>query len=284
MPDYSIWVSEYAVAPSFPEAYVAYGHSGTRELPYTVTIVHGEGHTILVDTGFSMDGEGRRLANLDGISTWIHPTEAIARVGFRPEDIDLVLITHAHYDHLGTITSFPNALVYIQEREITRWARALELPAALAWLRVGLDPADLDAVEDLAARGRLRRADGPVHDLVPGISIVPEFDSHTYGHQHVEVDSDTSGRWILPGDVVYSYVNLEGPDANGEMVPIGFATGSQEHCLLAMAEMLTSVGGESRRIVPGHEWQLWERFESRRFADGLHLAEVTLAPGVESRL
>ncbi len=284
MTDYSIWVSEYAIAPSFPETYVVHGQAGRRALPFSVTIVHGGGHTILVDTGFSMDGDGRRLADLDGISTWIHPVEAVRRAGFQPEEVDLVLITHAHYDHMGTIGDFPNATVYVQEREVSKWLWAAGVPAELGWLRIGLDPADLAAVDGLAQRGQLRLVSGPVRDLVPGVSLVPEFDSHTYGHQHVEVESDGSGRSILPGDVVYSYVNLEGLNGDGEMVPIGFATGSQENCLLAMAGMMASVGGESRRIVPGHEFRLWERYPSRCFDDGLHLAEVTLAAGTPTRL
>lgn len=284
MADYSIWVSEYAVAPSFPETYVVHGQPGSREMAFTVTVVHGGGHTILVDTGFSMEGDGRRLAELDGISTWIHPREAVQRAGFEPDEVDLVLVTHAHYDHMGTVGDFPNATVYVQEREISKWRWAAGLPAELGWLRIGLDPADLAAVDELGRAGRLRLVDGPVRDLVPGVSLVPEFDSHTFGHQHVEVRSSRSGLWILPGDVVYSYVNLEGVDGSGEMVPIGFATGSQENCLMAMKEMMASVGGDPSRIVPGHECRLWERYASRTFDDGLHLAEVTLAESTTSRL
>ena len=284
MPDYSIWVAEYATVPQFPETYVVHGQPGTREVPYTITILSGGGHTVLVDTGFSMAGEGQHLAGLDGISNWIHPSEALARAGFDPEQVDTILITHAHYDHMGTIADYPNATCYVQEREISKWLWAASLPPALGWLRVGLDPADLATAVELADKGTLRLVDGPVPDVLPGISLVPEFDSHTYGHQHVEVDCETSGRWVLPGDVVYSYVNLEGLDGNGEYVPIGFATGSQENCLLAMDQMMTSVAGDSSRIVPGHECAIWQRYASRSFPDGLHLAEVALARGAESRL
>ena len=284
MADYSIWVAQYTIAPQFPETYVVHGQPGTRELPFTITIVSGGGHTVLVDTGFSMEGEGRQIAELDGISTWIHPCEALARAGFDPEQIDTILITHAHYDHMGTIADFPNATCYVQEREISKWLWAANLPPALAWLRIGLDAADLATSVELANKGTLRLVDGPVPDVLPGISLVPEFDSHTYGHQHVEVESGTSGKWILPGDVVYSYVNLEGLNGDGEYVPIGFATGSQENCLLAMDQMMRWVAGDSSRILPGHECELWQRHTSRSFPDGLHLAEVALASGEKSRL
>jgi N-acyl homoserine lactone hydrolase len=283
--DYSIWVSEYAVAPEFPETYVVHGQPGTRELPFTISVVEGGGHTILVDTGFSTGNEGgQSLADLDGITVWIHPTEALARIGFSPEEIDIVVITHGHYDHMGTVGDFPNATCYVQAREINKWIWAASLPAELAWLRIGLNSSDLRAAVDLAARGTLRLVDGSVRDLVPGVSLVAEHDSHTYGHQHVEVECASSGSWILPGDVVYSYINLEGLNGDGEMVPIGFATSSQENCLLAMSQMMTVVDGQTTRIVPGHEVRIWERYPSRAFDDGLHIAEVTLAPGARSRL
>jgi N-acyl homoserine lactone hydrolase len=284
VPDYSIWVAEYAVVPEFPETYAVHGQPGTRVMPFTITVVSGGGHTVLVDTGFSMEGDGRRLAELDGVSAWIHPVEALARVGVDPEQVDTVLITHAHYDHMGTLGDFPNATTYVQAREISRWLWAASLPPALGWLRIGLDIADLSAAVDLAGKGRLRMVDGSVADLLPGISLVPDFDSHTYGHQHVVVDSDSSGRWILPGDVVYSFVNLEGLDHSGEYVPIGFATGSQENCLLVIDQMMKAVDGDTTRIVPGHEHELWQRYPSTTLPDGLHIAEITLGPNEKSRL
>lgn len=291
MSDYSIWVSEYAISPSYPEMYVVHGQSGTRPLPFTVTVVHGGGHTILVDTGFDLEGDGKRLSHLDGITTWIHPRDAVRRAGFAPEDIDLVIITHAHYDHMGTLADFPNATAYVQEREISKSLGSTGLSTDLAWLRIGLDPTDLAAVVERAGQGRLRLVDGILRDLVPGVSLIPEFDTHTWGHQHVEVESDSSGLWVLPGDVVYSYVNIEGMSgepggfvAPGEMIPIGFATGSQENCLRAMQAMMRAVNGDATHIVPGHEYRIWDRYPSRVFEDGLHLAEVTLGDGVPSRL
>jgi hypothetical protein len=43
-------------------------------------------------------------------------------------------------------------------------------------------------------------------------------------------------------------------------------------------------GGQTSRILPGHERLLWERHASRRFGDGLHLAEACLRPGDASLL
>jgi hypothetical protein len=60
--------------------------------------------------------------------------------------------------------------------------------------------------------------------------------------------------------------------------------GSQENCMLALDELMRVTGGETSRILPGHEQLLWDRHPSGRYADGLHLAEVCLRPGEASRL
>jgi N-acyl homoserine lactone hydrolase len=282
--DYSIWVLEFARAPDSPAGFLIHGQQGTRELPYSLTVLQSASRTVLVDTGFVNQGFSGALGEADGITTWTHPAQALARVGIEPAQVDAILLTHAHYDHLGTVADFPNAVAYLQERELFEWVRAMTLPPEMGWLKDGVNLDDLTAAIGLARHGRLRLVDGPVAEVLPGIALEPDFDTHTWGHQHVVVDNQHDGRWILPGDAVYTYANLEGVDGDGRYVPIGFATGSQHNCILAMDRMLRAVGGEVRRIVPGHEVLLWERHRSRVFEDGLHVAEVSLRPGDWSRL
>jgi hypothetical protein len=83
---------------------------------------------------------------------------------------------------------------------------------------------------------------------------------------------------------MYLYANIEGIDGDGRYVPIGLAMGSQENCLLALDELMRVTGGQTSRILPGHERLLWQRHPSAQFGDGLQMAEVCLAPGEPSRL
>lgn len=283
MADYSVWVIEFARASS-PLGFLLHGRTGGREIPYCFTVLRSEDHTILVDSGYRHDGRGRELADLDGITLWRDPAELIARSGARPEDVDAILITHAHFDHLGNVAAFPNATVYIQRREVEKWAWAVSLPRAMDWLKQGVSIEDLAGLLHLAGRGRLRLVDGPWPDVFPGVSLVPDFDTHTYGHQHVEVRTESSGVWVVPGDVMYLYENIEGADGDGRYIPIGLAMGSQENCLLALDHLMQVTGGETSRILPGHEKLLWDRHRSRQFGDGLHVAEICLRPGEASRL
>jgi glyoxylase-like metal-dependent hydrolase (beta-lactamase superfamily II) len=276
---WSITVLEYARAPECPAFVMAYGALGVRPLPYSITVLETDDHTVLVDTGYEDVGYAHELGRIDGVTTWSPPIDVLARAGVRAEDVDTILLTHAHYDHLGNIERFPNAIAWIQARELERWRWALDLPDRLSWLKDGVDGAHLDAASRLLATGRLRLIDGPLDAVLPGVRLVPDFDTHTFGHQHVEVDDAVTGRWVLPGDAAYSYENFGGLDGRGRLTPIGYATGSQENSLFALDRMLEAVDGDRRRIVPGHEIAVFEQFPSYRFADGLMGARVLVRPG-----
>jgi N-acyl homoserine lactone hydrolase len=282
--DYSIWVIEYARAATSPLGLLLHGQTGERELPYCFTVLRDEHRTILVDAGYRAAGAGQELADLDGITLWRDPGELVGRAGVRPEDVSAVLVTHAHFDHLGNVAAFPNATVYLQRREAEKWLWALSLPRRLDWLKQGVSADDLANLAHLAGQGRLRLVDGPCEDLFPGVSLVPDFDTHTYGHQHVVIRNSASGTWVVPGDVMYLYANVEGVNGDGRYVPIGLAMGSQENCLMALDQMMEVTGGEVNRILPGHEKLLWERHPSARCGDGLHVAEICLRPGDATRL
>ena len=283
MADYSIWVIEFARARS-PLGLLLHGQAGEREIPYCFTVLRSAEHTILVDAGYADTGRGRELAAEDGITVWRDPAELLARAGAAPGDVDAILVTHAHFDHLGNVAAFPNATVYIQRREVEKWSWAVSLPRSMDWLKQGVSIDDLAMLLRLAGEGRLRLVDGPAGDVFPGISLVPDFDTHTYGHQHVVIRNESSGVWVVPGDVMYLYANIEGVGGDGRYVPIGLAMGSQENCMLALDELMRVTGGETSRILPGHEQELWQRHPSHRYGDGLHVAEVCLRPGEPSRL
>ena len=283
MADYSIWVIEFARARS-PLGLLLHGQAGEREIPYCFTVLRSAEHTILVDSGYADTGRGRELAGEDGITVWRDPAELLARAGAAPGDVNAILVTHAHFDHLGNVAAFPNATVYIQRREVEKWSWAVSLPRSMDWLKQGVSIDDLATLLRLAGEGRLRLVDGPAEDVFPGISLVPDFDTHTYGHQHVVIRNESSGVWVVPGDVMYLYANIEGVGGDGRYVPIGLAMGSQENCMLALDELMRVTGGETSRILPGHEQLLWQRHPSGRYGDGLHVAEVCLRPGEPSRL
>jgi hypothetical protein len=89
---------------------------------------------------------------------------------------------------------------------------------------------------------------------------------------------------LFAGDNVYVYENIEGLRGDGVYAPISMATGSPATWLTVTDDALRTVGGATGRVLPFHDTAVWQRFPSREYSDGLHVAEVALAPGHASVL
>jgi hypothetical protein len=190
---------------------------------------------------------------------------------------------------MGGIAAFPNATFYIQERELSKWVWAMSLDQRFKVLQAALDPGDILRAVGLARSGRLVCVQGDMADVLPGIDLHAAYDTHTWGSQYVHIRndrrSDSEDGWILAGDLVYRFENLEGWDAaKPSYVPIGFYVGSTTNNVLVLDEMSKRVGGDHRRIVPIHEDRLHQRFPSRQTVDGLRMTEIVLADGVSSKV
>ncbi|OYO67753.1 glyoxylase-like metal-dependent hydrolase (beta-lactamase superfamily II) [Lachnotalea glycerini] len=75
---------------------------------------------ILVDTGLPVETPefkrepNQKLYTGDKINDFL---TALRKVGYQPEDIDKIIVTHKHPDHTGELRAFPNAKIYISEIE-----------------------------------------------------------------------------------------------------------------------------------------------------------------------
>jgi glyoxylase-like metal-dependent hydrolase (beta-lactamase superfamily II) len=142
--EYSIWITEYARVEKYPVGGVLYGqhNEGTLVLPYCYGVLKSDEHTILVDTGFDNAEFGNVLATQYGVSGWQSPKVVLDRVGVDPLDVDIVVLTHNHFDHAGNVDAFPNAHVYIQEEEVRKFLWTKSLPERLDWMTTACDPDD----------------------------------------------------------------------------------------------------------------------------------------------
>lgn len=294
MSDYSIWVLEYCYVSKYHKSGVLYGahNQGYLKLPYCYALIKGKGQVAMVDVGYNDKAYGKHLGDKFGVENWHNPTDVLGGVGLKPEDVQNVFITHAHFDHFGNVEDFPNATFHIQEREIAKWVWAMSLPDRLRWMMVAVDPGDIIRGVDLARQKRLKAIDGDVSNVLPGIDLHVAYDSHTFGSQWVHVRNDgkpdSKDGWVLAGDLVYVFENVEGPgavvDVDQMYVPVGLAVGSQQNLLMATEAMMKSVQYDPKRVIPIHEERLKDRFPSRITADGLRITEICLADGEPSKV
>lgn len=226
-----------------------YGHVENPEasmpLSYFVWFIETPTKKILVDTGFS-----ERTATRFGRRYLHSPREAVAKLGVDPDEIDLVVLTHLHYDHAGCISDFPSATLVIQESEVAFWTgrNASRVAHGLGMSHLVL-PEDVAAVVEANFADRVRFANG-VAQLAPGVSV-HLVGGHTPGMQVVRAET-AAGAVIVASDATHFYENFE------ESRP--FAVLDSVSGSLDTFRLLRTLTDDPSLIVPGHDPQVLDRF------------------------
>ncbi len=147
-----------------------------------VLLVETPDHLVMVDTGLGwLWGEKERDIYA------IRPRDPLAGTPYRPEDVDIVILTHLHFDHIGgnvvdeggvPVPRYPRARYVVQEREIAEALFPHERNRASYLPRF---------FQSLYESGKLVGISGMV-EILPGIWCFPTG-GHTPGHQIVLVES-----------------------------------------------------------------------------------------------
>lgn len=95
-------------------------------------LVQAHGKRLLIESGIGKDRLSEKQKRNFGLVEESMVAESLVQLGLAPKDIDIVLMTHMHYDHASGLVSvrsgelqptFPNAIIYVEERE---WAEMRE--------------------------------------------------------------------------------------------------------------------------------------------------------------
>jgi N-acyl homoserine lactone hydrolase len=208
-------------------------------IPVTCWVVRTTDAVVLFDTGLSpraVPGLLRSdpLARFSDEDLLVHRLEAL---GLGPDDVDLVVLSHLHYDHAGGAALFPQSELVVQQDE---YAYA-HYPAAF------FAPFYYRKNFDLPGY-RWRLLDGDTA-LVPGVTAL-RTDGHTPGHQSLLVELPDTGPVILAGDCCYWQEHIDAERVPGVVWNPTLAM----HAIKRLKTLARVTGG---RIFPSHDPVFW---------------------------
>lgn len=157
-------------------------------------LVNTGSQLVLIDTGAAgLFGPtlGQLMANLKA-------------AGYQPEQVDAVLITHLHPDHVGGAMAagqraFPNATLHVDQRDAAYWLSEAEMAKAPKEAQ-GFFQGAMASVKPYADAGALKTFDGNT-TLVPGIQALRAY-GHTPGHSVYAIESQGQ-KLVLWGDLMH---------------------------------------------------------------------------------
>lgn len=166
------------------------------KIGFTPVIVNTGKQLVVFDSG---NGEARR-----GKGAGLY-AERLAMAGYKPEQVDVVVITHFHPDHIGGLTEgdkplFPNARYAVSETEYNFWTADKQTGSTDKSMqdRVALVQKKVVPFKD---KMTFLKSEG---EVVPGISTLTLF-GHTPGHAGYHLESGGK-RFVVFGDACNHYV------------------------------------------------------------------------------
>lgn len=185
------------------DAFMNYAYFGEADGPFRVDyylwVLRRGDEVVIVDTGYSR-AEGLKR----GREVLIDPIDALRALGIDPGAGHPVVITHAHYDHIGNVAAFTDSPVYIAQAEWEFWTSDMARKRMFAHFG---DPSTVDVLETARAQSRLRIFDRET-DVAPGVRV-RVVGGHTPGQAVVEVHT-SEGTVVLASDAMHFHEEWEG--------------------------------------------------------------------------
>jgi glyoxylase-like metal-dependent hydrolase (beta-lactamase superfamily II) len=235
--------------PAQPETYTfepMEGQSVGVWVPVVCWLLLGGQEPILVDTGLASCKElqhSLKAHHVDPIpcvqkAEW-RLDQQLRKFGLKPQDIQKVILTHLHGDHIGNNEMFTQAIFFVHESEISlcldppAWAPAYRSDNAIHLRKV------LERVVPLQSEV----------ELFPGIDLV-HVGGHSPGSMAVVVETKAN-KVAIAGDLVHSYENLELD------WPIGSFWDLQQ-----VLDGMQDLRNIAEIVLPNHDWGIWMHYPS----------------------
>jgi glyoxylase-like metal-dependent hydrolase (beta-lactamase superfamily II) len=248
-PVYSIQAIRYASSPGFPVSELVMGAPKDEKVDIAMVIwlIRGSGRNILFDSGFHRESWLKEFPMND----FLRPDGAVKLAGVKPEEITDIVISHAHWDHMGGIDLFPKATVWIQKEEFRYYTGE-------AWQaggqHGGIDAEDVKELVRLNTEGRLRLVDGDNVEIFPGIRVYTGA-RHTYASQYLRIEGHPA--FVLASDNSYLWRNLEEHKASAT-----FYEADHPANIKNQARMI-ELAGAIDRVIPGHDALQFQKYPTQ---------------------
>lgn len=222
--------------------------------PFIAWYVEGLEKKVLIDTGPPNEERAQRLHKdfNPRISHEQETPQRLLQIGVRPEDIEILVLTHLHWDHVGHVDKFSNARIFVAREEFN-YAMCPLPPnrGGYETLQLGIEPVWLRSIS------QFEYLDMAEEEIVPGLKVFPT-PGHTYGSISVEVMT-AQGPYVIASDAIYTYEHLKGDPA--KILP--FLMPGIYMDFAATWKSMESIYRRARfdlnRVIPGHDFEVLRR-------------------------
>jgi len=223
---------------------------GTKvEMAFGCFYMEADGKKIMVDTGPSSPEHAIKYHK--EVGPQIKPDEQsyiqLEKVtGVKPEEIDLILLTHLHWDHAYHLEKFPNAKIYVSKRELEFALNPLP-PFFYSYenWQTGLVPFFIPAIP------RMIQIDMAPTKITEHISMIPT-PGHCPGHMAVVVETQ-KGPYVFAGDAIIGQENMQPlPERHSPFRMIGLYMDFEAQWK-SMETIMRIVDGDHNRVLGAHD-------------------------------
>ena len=237
MEEFEVYAIKYAELKARPAAdlfMAADPHEAPVDMDYYIWLIRNDARAIVVDTGFSSE-----VAQKRGRHFLRCPAQTLTLLGVDPAQVEDVIITHLHYDHVGNFASFPAARFHMQEREV---AFATGRFMGHDRLRAPYELEDVLETVRHVYQERIEFHDGD-GEVAPGVTV-HHSEGHSPGLQFVRVN--TGAGWLVLASDACHYNRHR---LRGDVFPVVVNVAM----LLENYRRLAKLASAPQLVIPGHD-------------------------------
>ncbi|MBS0244070.1 MAG: N-acyl homoserine lactonase family protein [Proteobacteria bacterium] len=257
LPTYEIYAIRYAKQDKRDEGHMFLGGQHGKMiqgLDFFTYALKGGGRNWIIDTGMTEPRAKRMGRAYDFLC---RPSEALAKIGIDAASEPDVILTHAHFDHVGTLEDYKQAKFHIQDEEMIH---VTGRDMTMKPFRAAYHPEEVKELIDLVFQDRMIFHDGDV-ELAPGLEFIL-VGGHARGQAVLRVH--TKRGWVvLASDAVHVYdeTDFERPFAIFYDLP-GMIDGYRR---------INRLAGGRDFVIPGHDARVTKAYPAA-------------APGLEGQI